>query len=194
MRKIFIIFFLCAMVLVLSGNVSYAWPVTTNNSSVDITVYPLTTAYWDYRGVVVERPWLGDGIAYYNKYLSPALVSVDKKYTENRRAHVGCVNWALGEIMHTLKYPNPVSCDNNEKLNHRKEFIVYETPSIGYGQSIKYYKQMIYRRFISPEFYDWEKMATVTSYSYAESLNMILARLWEPNIGLTFQAKTLAEV
>ena len=34
--------------------------------------------------------------------------------SETRRAYVGCFNWALGEIMHTLKYPNPVSCDNKE--------------------------------------------------------------------------------
>ena len=62
MRKIMVMLFLCGIISILGNKSSYAEiinnQVTINDSDVHIVVTPLTTARWNYRGVVpyLEHP------------------------------------------------------------------------------------------------------------------------------------------
>ncbi|MCL2147280.1 MAG: C10 family peptidase [Synergistaceae bacterium] len=174
MNKVFtvvLILFLCIMVIVLNIISAYAKAVTTYDSDVDIIVKPFVKANWNFYGVVPMSNDLGGiGVAYYNKFLNPAWDKNKKVLLEDKRAMVGCLNWGLGEVMHTLKYPNSVSCDN--KLNTTIRFKTIEKPYIKNGEFIFDLSFPVERSFLSPDLYNWDIMATNPDYEYAKTLSL----------------------
>ena len=170
-HRILIVLLLCVMTSILSETCLCANPVTTNDSDVDIIVKPLAKANWNFYGVVPDLESLGAvGVAYYNKYLSPAWDMWNQVILEDKRAMLGCLNWGLGVVMHTLKYPNSISCDN--KLDVRKTFYIREKPNIINGEFINDISVPKPRRFQIPNLYNWEIMATNPGYEYAKTLNL----------------------
>ena len=128
---------------------------------VEAVVKPLIKTRWNFNGFIVKSPmYLGYGLAYYNKYL-PFIETVKvqlepkKEISNARRAAVGCVNLAMGQIMHFHEYPNADALPGKEMGEGVKELKV--TIDRGGFWPPKESKPLL-KGTGRNGFYDWKKM------------------------------------
>ena len=109
--------------------VSYDVYVDTSHipEDVEAVVKPLIKTRWNFNGFILKKTdHVGYGLAYYNKYL-PFIETVKvhlepkKEISNARRAAVGCVNLAMGQVMHFHEYPNADALPGKEMGEGSKE-------------------------------------------------------------------------